>query len=80
MHRLAWLTTASQQSQADDFSWDDEEEAQSEKPAPKEEPAPSKPVASTATSPRDSEESYDVVSDDKATTKVAHDDEDSDWE
>lgn len=76
---MARLIVATHQ-QADDFSWDDEEEA--EKPA-KVEPSPSapaKPAASTATSPRDSEESYDVVSDGKATAKVANDDEDSDWE
>lgn len=78
------LTSASQQAQQDDFSWDDEPE---ETPAPKS-AVPAKVTASSSTSPRDSEESYDLVSDQgvkpqakpAAAAATANDDEDSDWE
>ncbi|ORY22964.1 hypothetical protein BCR39DRAFT_550279 [Naematelia encephala] len=90
--RRKLLFDTSRQTQADDFSWDDEAEEvpqgmDSSTPKVSEESKMPvalavKPDASTSTSPRDSEESYDLVSDQGVKNKAPPpgDDEDSDWE
>lgn len=65
----ARLMAESQRQSQEEFNWDEPEEAEVK---PK-----STPKASAVTSPRDSEESYDLVSE-QGRKKV--DDEDSDWE
>nr|XP_019048560.1 hypothetical protein I302_02332 [Kwoniella bestiolae CBS 10118]OCF27490.1 hypothetical protein I302_02332 [Kwoniella bestiolae CBS 10118] len=104
--RKALLQATTQEEETDDFNWDDEPETESAPttaaPSGTAEVTPKiendgklpstlpKSATSTSTSPRDSEESYDVVSDQgkkpvvpastTAAAPVNEDDEDSDWE
>ncbi|TXT05056.1 hypothetical protein VHUM_03876 [Vanrija humicola] len=90
--RKLLLQASQEQESTDDFNWDDDDDeddkaAAAAEPAPaaKAAAAPAAPAAAAAgkssasTSPRDSEESFDVVSDQKTAT-ATEDDDDSDWE
>ena len=85
---------ATQQSPQEDFSWDDDPDEPTVKAAPSADtmpnpshapPNPQTKKATMSTSPRDSEESYDLVSDQGAKAPNVNkalpaEDEDSDWE